>query len=162
MLAFKNLKLFSSQKKGLINVASYFTKESYTQVFQAKGIRSIELNDPKTRNSLSMGMLEELQRSILRNQEYQRVIILSSTGVVWSAGHNLKELNEKSPEDQLKIFTKLTEVIETIQEAEIPIIAKVDGIVAAAGVQLMASCDMVVCSDKSEFSCPGKNIEIKI
>ncbi len=151
-----------SRKSGFRNVTTrlYSTKETYTEVFQSQGVRNIVMSHEKTRNSLSVDMMDQLIKNIVTHQEYLRVILLSSNGPVWSAGHNLRELNEKGPEDQLKVFNKLVELIKTIQMAEVPIVAQVDGIVAAAGVQLMAHCDMVIASDKSEFSCPGANVGI--
>lgn len=32
---------------------------------------------------------------------------------------------------------------------------QVDGFATAAGCQLVATCDMIVCSDTSKFSTPG-------
>ena len=43
----------------------------------------------------------------------------------------------------------------SIIEAPVPVLAKVNGIAAAAGCQLVATCDIVVASDKSTFSTPG-------
>lgn len=42
-----------------------------------------------------------------------------------------------------------------ILKSPVPVIAKVDGLAAAAGCQLIATCDLVVCTDKSSFSTPG-------
>ncbi|KOB75484.1 Enoyl-CoA hydratase domain-containing protein 3, partial [Operophtera brumata] len=35
------------------------------------------------------------------------------------------------------------------------IVLKVNGFATAAGCQLVATCDMIVCSDTSKFSTPG-------
>lgn len=43
----------------------------------------------------------------------------------------------------------------SIIEAPVPVIAKVDGIAAAAGCQLVASCDIVIATNRSTFSTPG-------
>ena len=53
------------------------------------------------------------------------------------------------------LFDNLTEIIMTIRKAPVPVVAKVNGLAAAAGCQLVASCDIVVSSDKSQFSTPG-------
>lgn len=37
----------------------------------------------------------------------------------------------------------------------VPVIGVVNGLAAAAGLQLIASCDLVLASEKSTFSCPG-------
>lgn len=50
--------------------------------------------------------------------------------------------------------------MQSILQSPVPIIAKVDGLAAAAGCQLVATCDIVVCSDHSRFSTPGANFGI--
>ena len=46
----------------------------------------------------------------------------------------------------------------TIRELPQPVIACVDGIAAAAGCQLVASCDLAIATNKSFFQTPGVNI----
>lgn len=104
-----------------------------------------------------MLMMEDILKSLTTDihDEKLRCIVLSSTGPVWSAGHNLKELTEDKTESHREVFAKLSEIIMNMYKSPVPVIAKVDGLAAAAGCQLVASCDMVVCSEKSSFSTPG-------
>lgn len=126
------------------------------------GVQEIILDDAKTRNSLSMGMMDailEALRSDLADKKL-RCIVLSAKGNVWSAGHNLKELvakqNEQAGrEEQRRIFQRLTDIILCIRTAPVPVIAKVNGLAAAAGCQLVASCDIIVATESSQFSTPG-------
>ena len=46
----------------------------------------------------------------------------------------------------------------TFREVPQPVIACVDGIAAAAGCQLIASCDLVIATETSTFQTPGVNI----
>ena len=46
----------------------------------------------------------------------------------------------------------------TFRQLPQPVIACVDGIAAAAGCQLVASCDLVIASKESTFQTPGVNI----
>ncbi|MGO8657305.1 enoyl-CoA hydratase-related protein, partial [Rhizobium ruizarguesonis] len=39
-----------------------------------------------------------------------------------------------------------------------PFIAEIDGLATAAGCQLVASCDLAICTDSSTFCTPGVNI----
>lgn len=136
---------------------------SLIAVKETDGLKNIILNDHKTRNSLSMAMMNGLIEEIKKdeNDRRQRVIVLSSNGPVWSAGHNLKELSpDKSYEERKGVFDKCHELINCIINSPLPIIAKVDGLAAAAGLQLVASCDITVCSDKSTFSTPGSSFGI--
>ncbi|KAL5276613.1 ECHDC3 family protein [Megaselia abdita] len=139
-----------------------FLSQKLTTVKEVDGVREIQLNDSKTRNSLSMPMMEDILTDLTKDihNESLRCIVLTSTGPVWSAGHNLKELTDDKSDGHKEVFAKLSEIIMQMYKSPVPIIAKVDGLAAAAGCQLVASCDMVVCSDKSAFSTPGANFGI--
>ncbi|KFB41357.1 enoyl CoA hydratase [Anopheles sinensis] len=130
---------------------------------QKDGVGTILLDNEKTRNSLSMEMMNSVLKNVVENQNHAelRCIVLAAKGHVFSAGHNLKELTAEHGADQHKqVFHKCSELIDAIRSAPIPIIAKVDGLAAAAGCQLVASCDMAICSDNSTFSTPGASFGI--
>uniref|UniRef100_A0A182W3P4 Enoyl-CoA hydratase domain-containing protein 3, mitochondrial n=1 Tax=Anopheles minimus TaxID=112268 RepID=A0A182W3P4_9DIPT len=127
------------------------------------GVGTILLDNEKTRNSLSLDMMASIHGHIASNQHNTelRCIVLAAQGRVFSAGHNLKELTaENGPDRHKQVFHKCSELIDAIRLAPVPIIAKVDGLAAAAGCQLVASCDMAVCSDTSTFSTPGASFGI--
>ncbi|KAL0821818.1 hypothetical protein ABMA28_005225 [Loxostege sticticalis] len=127
------------------------------------GTREIILNHEKTKNSLSLEMMDNLIEAINTNKDDTslRAIVLSAKGNVFSAGHNLKELQSSSGVEQHKlVFRKATELMKSIVLSPVPVIAKVNGFATAAGCQLVATCDMIVCSDTSKFSTPGANFGI--
>ncbi|KAL9919587.1 enoyl-CoA hydratase domain-containing protein 3, mitochondrial-like [Glossina fuscipes fuscipes] len=137
--------------------------QKFVEVAESNGVREITFNDPKTRNSLSMAMMDAILEAVCldwSNKEL-RCIILNAHGNVWSAGHNLRELGPCKPsKKQTEIFEKLTKIILSIYEAPVPVIAEVNGLAAAAGCQLVASCDLVIATDKSSFMTPGANFGI--
>lgn len=106
--------------------------EQQTLTTEANGIRNIVLNNPKTRNSLSMDMMTQLVHDIKRNQndENLRCIVLSaSAGSIFSAGHNLKEFTQEKGIDFHKaVFAKASELMMQILKSPVPVIAKVDGL----------------------------------
>lgn len=102
-------------------------------VTEADGVRNITMVDSKTRNCLSLPMMENLIQEIKRNENDKslRVIVLSSTGPVFSAGHNLKELApEKGYESQKNVFNKCHELITAIITSPLPVVSKIDGLAA--------------------------------
>ncbi|XP_053344373.1 enoyl-CoA hydratase domain-containing protein 3, mitochondrial [Clarias gariepinus] len=128
---------------------------------QEDGIRRIILNDPKKRNALSLAMLTSLQENILTGIDDKdlRVIIISAQGLVFSSGHDLKELTSAQGRDyHTRVFSVCSEVMSLIQDLPVPVIAMVNGIATAAGCQLVASCDIAVATDKSSFATPGVNV----
>ncbi|XP_075620546.1 enoyl-CoA hydratase domain-containing protein 3, mitochondrial isoform X2 [Balearica regulorum gibbericeps] len=135
--------------------------EKLTVRRQAEGVRNIILNNPRKRNALSLSMLQCLREDLLHDVKSKdlRVIVISAEGPVFCSGHDLKEL---SSEDDVKyhsqVFEICAEVMTLIQKLPVPVIAKVNGLATAAGCQLVASCDIAVASEKSQFATPGVNI----
>ena len=129
-------------------------------------ILQITLNNPKQQNTLSETMIKQLDDKLQQGSRDNsvKVIILSSTGPVFCAGHNLKDLNSKRAESDRgksyyeKIFKNCSTLMMNITNNPKPIIAAIDGIATAAGCQLIASCDLAYSSDKARFATPGVNI----
>lgn len=145
-----------------LRVTSVFHKYLSTYTCE-DGVGTILLDNEKTRNSLSLDMMNSIHSNIVDNQHDTalRCIVLAAQGRVFSAGHNLKELTaEHGSDHHRQIFDKCSELIDAIRLAPVPVIAKVDGLAAAAGCQLVASCDMAICSDISTFSTPGASFGI--
>ena len=129
-------------------------------------ILKITLNNPSQQNTLSLDFINDLKKIIDKadKNDEVKVIILSSSGKVFSAGHNLKEIkSHREDKDQgLQFFTTLINscsdlMIKIINNSK-PIIAEVSGIATAAGCQLVASCDLAYASEHSKFATPGVNI----
>jgi enoyl-CoA hydratase/carnithine racemase len=133
---------------------------------QRDGIALVTLNRPASRNSLSLAMLEELIAAFaaIAADRTVRAVILAAEGRAFSSGHDLKELTaHRADRDGGRgFFAKTWERCGTMMQAIVrlpqPVIACVHGPAAAAGCQLVASCDLAVASDRATFSTPGVNI----
>ncbi|KAH3859821.1 enoyl-CoA hydratase domain-containing protein 3, mitochondrial-like isoform X1 [Dreissena polymorpha] len=135
------------------------SENRYTVVSQTDGIRKITLNDPKKRNALSLGMLQQLQKDVSAVDDSLRVIVLSHTGPVFSAGHDLKELTiETGRAHHEQVFAVCSQFMLSLQDIPVPVIAQVNGLATAAGCQLVASCDIAVVTENSKFATPGVQV----
>jgi len=131
-----------------------------------ENILRITLNNPISQNTLSLDIINNLKKIIINadsNKEV-KVVIIASTGKVFSAGHNLKEINShRNDSDKgLDFFTTLINscsklMLKIIHNSK-PVIAEVNGVATAAGCQLVASCDLAYASSVSRFATPGVNI----
>jgi len=101
-------------------------------------------------------LTEELDRQSVRPEA--RAIILRATGPAFSAGHDLKELVDRTLEEEQEIFAVCTRLMETIQRVPQPVIAAVQGIATAAGCQLVATCDLAIAAEGARFATPGVKI----
>uniref|UniRef100_A0A182QRW5 Enoyl-CoA hydratase domain-containing protein 3, mitochondrial n=1 Tax=Anopheles farauti TaxID=69004 RepID=A0A182QRW5_9DIPT len=160
-----NVKMISTRFGGFLrHVRHTGGAQRFLSTYTYKdGIGTIMLDNEKTLNSLSLEMMNSIQSHIVANQHQVelRCFILAAKGRVFSAGHNLKELTtEQGPDRHKQVFHKCSELVDTIRAAPVPVIAQVDGLAAAAGCQIVASCDIAICSDISTFSTPGANFGI--
>lgn len=125
-------------------------------------IGKIILSNGKKINPLSLSILKKINREITLMSENNniKVIIISSNGPGFSAGHDLKELkdNQNNKVFFLDLFRECSNLMQKIISIPQPVIAEVPGIAAAAGCQLVATCDLAIASEKAEFMTPGVNI----
>ncbi|MEE2881870.1 MAG: enoyl-CoA hydratase [Chloroflexota bacterium] len=125
-----------------------------------EGIAILTLNNPDRRNVLSMEVLEALQDTLLSISldPDVHVVIIKSTGPVFSSGHDLKQLINGSMESQEMLFAACTGVMTSIRNLPQPVIAQVQGLATAAGCQLVATCDLAIASSDASFATPGVQI----
>ena len=105
------------------------------------GLVRILLNRPEAFNSLSEGLLDDLQESLreISNNNDIRVVILAASGKAFCAGHDLKEMMQAPSEAYYQsLFRKCTEMMLTVQGMPQPVIAQVQGVATAAGCQLVS------------------------
>ena len=132
----------------------------------AGGILTLTLARPERRNSLSEEMMAALQAALddaAANTDV-RVIVLKAEGPVFSAGHDLKEMTAaRAHEDRGRayftdVMGRCAKLMQTVVTHRAPVIAEVNGMATAAGLQLVASCDLAIAGDKARFCTPGVNI----
>ena len=132
---------------------------------KADGILRLTLNNPPA-NAMSVALLEALHERLdeAAGDGGVRVVVLAAGGKAFSGGHDLKELtHHRSDADGGRAFFESTmrlcsDVMQKIVTLPQPVIAEVDGVATAAGCQLVASCDLAICTDTSAFCTPGVDI----
>jgi len=129
-------------------------------VDETEGIATVTLNRPEKRNALSLELMEQLTCTLadLGRRTDVGVVILGATGAVFSSGHDLAELVDRSARDYQHIFDQCVEMMETIQRIPQPVIASVRGVATAAGCQLVATCDLAFAEEGASFGTPGVKI----
>lgn len=129
-------------------------------------IARLTLNNPRALNALSDDMLDALTAEFdrLATDETIRVVVIAANGKAFSAGHDLKEMQaHRNATDGGRgyyegLFARCGEVMQKIPALPQPVIAEVHAIAAAAGCQLVASCDMAVAAEGTRFGVNGVNL----
>lgn len=124
-----------------------------------KHVAIITMNDPKTLNafssSLKTAMMEALNQA--NSDEQVRVIVLQGGSNHFSSGGHIGEMLENGMDSDAlaeKINFMVSEVSEIslkLRNIHKPIIAKLEGAVAGAGMNLALTCDFRIAADNAKF-----------
>ena len=129
----------------------------------------LTLNQPKSRNPLSSQMIAALSAALATayDDAQTRVIVLAAEGPVFSAGHDLKEMQKTAGESDAAFDARVKQLLADcarmmmgIVHAPKPVIACVQGTASAAGCQLVSVFDLAIAADDASFCLPGVNIGI--
>ena len=121
----------------------------------------LSLNRPDKLNTLSEAMLTLLQSELdnIAADPTVQCVVLSAEGRGFCAGHDLQEMRSHPTHSYYQeLFRRCGNVMQSIVNLPVPVIARVSGIAAAAGCQLVASCDLVIAARSARFAVPGINV----
>jgi enoyl-CoA hydratase/carnithine racemase len=129
-------------------------------------IAVLTLNRPEARNSLSEGLIAELDAALreIHDDARVRALVIAANGTAFSAGHDMKELTARRADADrgrayfAEIMTACSAMMQAIVHLPKPVVAAVQGVATAAGCQLVASCDLAVASEAASFATPGVDI----
>ena len=127
---------------------------------------TITLTQPEIRNAFSDEVIAEITAAFTEvgARADVRAVVLAAEGPVFSAGHDLKEIQaHRADEDRGRayydeILWRCSRMMTQIVRLPQPVIAAVEGMATAAGAQLVASCDLAVAGADARFCTPGVNI----
>lgn len=106
---------------------------------------------------IKMGLLEE----ILREPGLKGVIIKGS-GRHFSAGADLDNLKQLAKDESLlvKKISAGKRIIRFIENADVPVVAEINGVCFGGGLEIALACHIRICSDKALFAFPETNYDI--
>lgn len=122
------------------------------------GVSVLTLNRPAQFNALSEEVLTALQAALdaVAQTPAVRVVVIAGNGRAFCAGHDLKQMRARPERDYYRaLFRQCSRLMLTIHRLPQPVIAKVHGIAAAAGCQLVGACDLAVAADGASFGTTG-------
>ncbi|MFJ9423111.1 enoyl-CoA hydratase family protein [Streptomyces sp. NPDC101249] len=112
---------------------------------QERGVRTLSLDAPDTRNALSASLVRELTAALTASahDDDVRAVVLTHTGTTFCAGADLRE--PPAPDDVVRLLRLLIEL-------PLPVVARVTGHVRAGGLGLLAACDVAAASTAATFA----------
>ena len=125
------------------------------------GVIRLQLNRPDSLNTLSEALIGRLEEEIaaIQDDPNARCVVISAAGRAFCAGHDLAEMRAHPDHSYYQtLFKRCGKMMQSLVSLPIPVIAQVHGAAVAAGCQLVASCDLVIASDRAKFAVPGINL----
>lgn len=124
------------------------------QVERSGGIVTVTLNRPERKNAINATMWDELIevfRSIAGNVAEDRVVIVTGAGGSFCSGADLAP-SETQQVHPLTAMRHVADACASLHAVPQPVIAKVTGVAAGAGLNLALGCDLIVASEDARFS----------
>ena len=121
-------------------------------------VATITLNRPAQYNALSKQLLDAVIATLdeIASNEDVQVVVFAANGKAFCTGHDLKQMRKSAKQAEHHIlFSKCSEMMQKIVNLPQPVIAKVQGMATAAGCQLVATCDMAIAANTTQFAVSG-------
>jgi 2-(1,2-epoxy-1,2-dihydrophenyl)acetyl-CoA isomerase len=120
------------------------------------GVATITLDRPHKGNAIDLGLARELMQALhaCENDKGVRAIELRGAGRIFCAGGDLAAIygqGDQAPAYVRSILAYLHEAISAIARIPAPVVARVHGAAAGAGLALACCCDLVVAAGSSRF-----------
>ena len=119
-------------------------------------LAEVWLNRPEVRNAFNDEVIAQLTRTFtdLSAQPHLRVVILAARGKAFCAGADLnwmRAMADYSWEQNRQDAQQLADMLWTIDQCPVPVVARVQGDCYAGGMGLASVCDVVVASKQATF-----------
>ncbi|KAL1683540.1 ClpP/crotonase-like domain-containing protein [Schizophyllum commune] len=136
----------------------------FHKVAQLKGVYGIALNRPKSKNAISVQLLEDLECAIeqaIAEPSVQCLIFHSSTPGCFCSGADLIERRQMSDADVHRFLANLRRVFSRIDHLEFPSICAIDGPALGGGLELALTCDFrIAARNVTKISFPETRLGI--
>jgi len=135
-------------------------------VYERRGAGAwITLNRPDALNALSFGLMRELGDALAqaRSDDAVRALVITGTGRAFCAGADLKEVAEMQAHakpgdpDFLEVVRTVFDELRTFPK---PVIAAVNGLALAGGMELVMACDLVFAAEGARLGDAHSNFGV--
>ena len=127
------------------------------------GIVTITINRESKLNALNIQTLKEIKEAVLSAQLHPEVkgIILTGAGSkAFAAGADISEFANFTVQQGTEMSAAGHEVMNTIENCKVPVIAAVNGFALGGGCELAMACHIRIASENAKFGQPEVNLGV--
>ena len=123
------------------------------QVRHDDAVCHIVIHRPERKNALTHTMYSAINDALLAAEANPcvRVIVLSGEGENFTSGNDLKDFLQHPPRDEQ---APVMVMLNTLLNAQKPIVAAVSGYAIGIGTTLLMHCDLAYCDNTARFQLP--------
>ncbi len=123
------------------------------QIERADGVVTVTLNRPEKKNAINQTMWRELESAFgeIAHRRDDRAVVITGTGGAFCSGADLNDARDMAM-PVLSWMRHIGDVCASLHRMDQPVIAKVTGVAAGAGLSLALACDLIVASDQARFT----------
>ena len=116
------------------------------------GVVTVMMNRPEKKNAANSVMWDELRDTwnALAVDPKVRAVIMTGAGDACCSGADLA--GQQRDRHQLVSMNLIHQTVEALYSIMVPVIAKVNGVAAGAGMNMALACDLILASDQARFS----------
>jgi enoyl-CoA hydratase/carnithine racemase len=111
---------------------------------RAGGVLTLTLNRPEKRNAIDPALRDALAAALdaAATDASVRGVVLTGAGGAFCAGGDLARFDELHDARAYRhVAHRLTDLVESVERLEKPVVAAIDGVVTGAGLALALACD---------------------
>jgi enoyl-CoA hydratase/carnithine racemase len=123
----------------------------------------VTFNRPEKRNALdrlAVGELDQVLRA--HDTEQWGAVVLTGAPPAFTAGADLDELRTVTSDDPRALGPVFEDLMDTLCEVSVPLIAAVDGAAVGVGATLLLHCDLVVIGDEGRIRFPFVSLGVTV
>jgi enoyl-CoA hydratase len=119
------------------------------------GVATITLNRPDKLNAINPQIISELGKAAddIEGDDAVRVVVITGAGRAFSAGADLEEVGGllKSPLELERFLRAWRRSFDSIENLGKPVIAAINGMALAGGLELVMVCDLAIASEDARI-----------
>lgn len=117
------------------------------------GVVTVTMNRPAKKNAANGTMWDELRQTWddIALDPTVRCVVMTGAGDAFCSGADLGGGGDRQMH-QLQSMNMIHRTVQALYSIMVPVIAKVNGVAAGAGMNMALACDLIVAGDQARFS----------